>query len=125
MVEEKTVLRISIDSGGDSLKVLGSIFHLDEKPEQPGALLTGVNKVILLAYVEDLQESWVNLRILLELLQLHKVKYHLAADLKLINIVLGISSHTGKFACFSCYRGAMLVPGPPRTYQILADMNQA
>ena len=125
MVEEKTVLRISIDSGGGSLKVLGSIFHEDEKPEQKGALNTGVNKVILLAYVEDLQESWVNLRILMELLQLHKVKYILAADLKLINIILGISSHSGKFACFSCYGEALLIPGPPRTYQNLADMYQA
>ena len=125
MEEEKTVVRVSIDSGGGSLKVLGSIFHEIEEPKQPGMLLTGVNKIILLAYVEDLQESWVNLRILLELQQLYKVRYILSADLKLINILLGISSHSGKYACFSCYREATLVAGPPRTYQNLAEAYQA
>ena len=93
-------MRISIDGGGGSLKVLASIFDKNEdsevvftQREQPGSRLTGVNRVILLAYVEDLQETWHNLRIVLELLQLDGLSYRLAADMKLINILLGISSH--------------------------------
>ena len=64
MDKERTVLRVSIDCGGGSLKVLGNIFHVDEDPEilftkyeQPGQLHKGVNFIILLAYIEDLQES--------------------------------------------------------------------
>ena len=36
----------------------------------------------------------------MELLDLSKIEYRLAADLKLINMLLGISSHSGKYACF-------------------------
>ena len=61
MNKERTVLRVSIDGGGGSLKVLGNIFHVDEDPEilfnkyeQPDQLLKGVNRIILLAYIEDL-----------------------------------------------------------------------
>ena len=84
-------VRISIDSRSGSLKILGSIFHENEDSIDPGGcLLTGVNKILLFDYVEDLRESWHNMRILLELIQLDTIKYRLAADLKLINIILGI-----------------------------------
>ena len=120
MDEKRTVVRISIDGGGGSLKILGSIFH--ENEEMDGGLLTGVNKVLILGYTEELQETWHNLRILLELLKLDTVKYRLAADLKLINILLGISSHSGKYACFVCYGESNLVSGPLRTYKHLSDL---
>ena len=132
MDKERTVLRVSIDGGGGSLKVLGNIFHVDEDPEilftkyeQPGQLLKGVNRIILLAYIEDLQESWHNLRIILELLRLNTVEYKLAADLKLINILLGISSHSGKYACYLCYGESNLVAGPKRIFKILNKMYEA
>ena len=125
-------MRISIDGGGGSLKVLASIFDKNEdseviftQREQPGSRLTGVNRVILLAYVEDLQETWHNLRIVLELLQLDGLSYRLAADMKLINILLGISSHSGKYACFICYGESNLVAGPSCTYRHLKEMYAA
>ena len=58
----------------------------------------------------------------MELLDLSKIEYRLAADLKLINILLGISSHSGKYACFVCYGPCNLVSGPLCTYQHLEDM---
>ena len=124
MVKQQTVVRGSMDGGGGSLKILASIFQESElsRAEQPGFLLTGVNRILLLAFVEDLQESWHNLRILLELVNLSSISYRLAADLKLINIVLGISSHSGKYACFICYGECHLSSGPLRTYQHLKDM---
>ena len=69
MDKERTVVRISIDSGSGSLKILGSIFHENEDSIDPaGSLLTGINEILHLGYVEDLQESWHNMRILLELI---------------------------------------------------------
>ena len=62
--EEETMVRISIDSGGGSLKILGSIFKKSEdseifftKLEQPGSQQSGLNRVLLFGYVEDLQET--------------------------------------------------------------------
>ena len=59
---------------------------------------------------------------MLKLIQIRKAKYFLAADLKLINILLGISSHSGKFACYICYGKSELVSGPLQTYKNLAAM---
>ena len=50
------------------------------------------------------------------------MKYFLAANLKLINILLGIRSYSGKFACYICYGKSELVSGPFRTYKNLAAM---
>ena len=79
MLKENIVFHVNIDSGGESLKVLENIFH-DNKDldimftrfEQPGQRLYGVNRLILLAHVENLQQTWHNLWILLELLQLEE-----------------------------------------------------
>ena len=62
------------------------------------------------------------MRTVLELLGLDKIKYRLAADLKLINVLLGISCHSGKFACFICYGTCELVCGPLRSFRHLAEM---
>ena len=53
---------------------------------------TGVKKVIYMAAVKDIPESHHNMSILFE-------KTHLASDLKLLNIILGISAHGGKHSC--------------------------
>ena len=81
--------------------------------------------MILLDYVENLQETWLNMRIALELLGLGSINYRLAADLKLINILLGISYYAGKFAFYICYAPCGLVCGPLRSFQHLADMYAA
>ena len=129
MDKDKTIFRVNIDGGGDSLKVVANIFHAGEDSEimftsleQPGRRLSGVNRFILLAYIENLQESWHNLRILLELLQLDRINYRFTSDLKIINIVLGISSHSGKYACHICYGTCQLTSGPLCTFQNLKYM---
>ena len=57
-----------------------------------GESLSGVNKAIILAYCEDLQESHYNMQMIMELLQIHELHGVIDSDLKLINIILGLSS---------------------------------
>jgi hypothetical protein len=45
----------------------------------------------MLALVENVPETYGNLRTILELLELEKIKHVDASDFKLINTVLGIS----------------------------------
>jgi len=33
---------------------------------------------------------------------LNELKYYVAADMKLLNILLGLSAHGGKFSCLYC-----------------------
>ena len=63
--------------GGDNLeKMIVNVFDKRQDPEiaflgqdKKGSQFSGVNKAIILAYCEDLEENHSNLRLILELLQ--------------------------------------------------------
>ena len=55
-----------------------------------------------MAYCEDLEENYENMRTIFELLQLDQLNYVIAADLKLLNVLCGLSGHGGKYACIYC-----------------------
>lgn len=120
--------KIYIDSGEGSCKVLASVIDehqdpeiMDNKVEQPGNRLSGVNRVLVLAYVEQIQETHTNMRKVLELLNLKDIRYTVCGDLKIVNILLGLSSHGGKYACALCYGVCDLSAGPPRTFRHLQE----
>ena len=64
--------------------------------------MSGVKRSIVLAYCEGIQENNHNIRVILELLELQELDFVVAADLKLLNVLLGLCSHSGKFACIYC-----------------------
>ena len=53
--------------------------------------------------------------ILFEKTHLNDLKFHIASDLKLLNIILGISAHGGKHSCLYC-NGTVDTPGELRTF---------
>ena len=61
---------------------------------------TAVKKVIYMAAVKDIPESHHKMSKLKT--HLHDLKFHIASDLKLLNIILGISAHGGKHSCLYC-----------------------
>ena len=99
-----------IDTGQGSLKICVSIFDEDIDPkicfsdqETQGEKLTGVNRLIILAEVEQVKETHYNLRHLLEKIHLEQLPgLVLVSDLSATNAYLGLSSHGGKFACYVC-----------------------
>lgn len=124
--------RVSMDGGDNSFKIICNTFSRNQDPEvtftrteQPGNLCSGVNRSIILAYVEGVEESHDNLRVLLELLQIDQLGYVVAADLKLVNILLGLSGHGGKFACYCCEGEMGLEGGPLRTVSSLISNSEA
>ena len=56
----------------------------------------------------------------MEKLKLNDLDCCIASDLKLINALLGISSHSGKFSCPYCTGDMSLESGELRTYESLA-----
>jgi hypothetical protein len=69
-----------------------NIFNPEElQSEKRNMKNTGVNTVLILGLVRGVQESNYNLERLIKLLKLNELKYTVAADLKLINCLLGIS----------------------------------
>ena len=67
--EPDILKRISLDGGGNSLKMILNMVdkHPDDEVtfpnrEKKGSLLSGVDRSILLAYCEDLEENYHNIR---------------------------------------------------------------
>ena len=130
--EGDVVHRISMDGGDNSFKIICNTFSKHQDPEvtftrteKPGNLCSGVNRSIVLAYVEGVQENYENLRVVLELLQLDQLGFVISADLKLLNVYLGLSGHGGKFACYMCEGELGLESGVLRTLSSLINNSLA
>ena len=61
-----------------------------------------MKRSIVLAYCEDLEENYHNCWTILELLRFNELDSVIAADFKLLNVLLGLSGHGGKCACIYC-----------------------
>ena len=101
---------IYIDSGEGSFKVLASVINEHQDPEimdttveQPNNMLSGVNRVLVLAYVEEIQETYNNIRRILELLNFKDLKFKVGGYLKIANIILFSSGHGEKYSSAFCY----------------------
>ncbi|XP_047144047.1 uncharacterized protein LOC124817711 [Hydra vulgaris] len=97
-----------------------NVFNREVNYESKETKNTGVNKVIILAFAKNVCESHTNLQILIEKTKLNNLKFYLAADLKLCNIVLGLSGHGGKYSCLFC-DGDKTNLGELRTFNMLKN----
>ena len=119
--KSKVLVRLGLDGGQGSFKVIASIFETDYDPEimfsneEPGNRFTGSKRMLVMAMSEGMEEIYSNLRIVVEKLQLNLLECVYACDLKLINTILGISSHSGKHACCYCEGEMNLKSGKLRT----------
>ena len=128
---ERVIVRVGLDGGGGSFKVTASIFEttfqeveettFQEVEESEGDKLTGANKLLVFGMSEGLEENYYNVRIVVEKLRLNEIECCFASDLKLINCLLGISSHSGKYACPYCEAPMSLELGALRTYGRLEE----
>ena len=129
--EDDVIHRVSLDGGAGSLKIICNTFSKNQdsevlftRTEQPGNLCSGVNRSIVLAFAEGVDENHHNLRIVCELLDLHKLNFVVASDLKLLNVLAGLSGHGGKYACVYCEGEMGLDSGTLRTFGSIIEHNQ-
>ena len=87
-------VKVSLDGGGGFLKVVVNVF--EEQESENKFMNSGIQKILIIAIVEDIPEKYENLRLVLEKLSLEDVNYYIAFDLKCANILFGLSSHAGK-----------------------------
>ncbi|XP_065681336.1 uncharacterized protein LOC124811459 [Hydra vulgaris] len=123
LVVENVIISIGIDSGQGSLKVIMNVFNREVNYDSKETKNTGVNKVIILAFAKNVCKSHTNLQILIEKTKLNNLKFYLAADLKLCNIVLDLSGHGGKYSCLFC-DGDKTNLGELRTFNMLKNTNK-
>ena len=101
--------RVSLDGGDNSIKMIVNVFDKHHDPdvsftkrEKEGNLCSGVKRSILMAYCEDLEENYENCRTILELLRFDELDCVIAADFKLLNVLLGLSGHGSKDTIYLC-----------------------
>ena len=68
--------------------------------------LMGPKCGLILAIVANVPESYHNIKILMNLTNVNEIEYTLSQDLKLTNIIIGITSHSSKYPCpyGECYK---------------------
>ena len=81
--KEKLMVRVGLDGGQGTFKVVVSIFETDYDPEvtfklkeRPGNRLTGSKRLLVMALAEDMQEIYQNLRIVVTKLKLNDLNAH-------------------------------------------------
>lgn len=104
-------VKVCLDNGGNFFKVCLQLVDQEEigrYPQQSSMfnhkkkLSTGINKLLIIAIAEDIKENYSNLSIILNLLELDKIKFVVASDLKIANLLCGIQSHASKHPCCYC-----------------------
>ena len=113
-------IKLGVDGGGGSLKICANIEVSQEKeqsdaersqmqsPEKKKQAIShrfkdsGVKRLMILGIVEDVQESYNNLKVMFDALDIESIHFTLAADFKCANILAGIQSHSSTFPCIYC-----------------------
>lgn len=104
------IVRIGLDGGGGMFKIIMNVIDTaieDATDPKPSASFnfkdTGVRKVIFIAAIEKIKESYDNLALILSQIEnLDRIKFFICSDIKLINIIIGIQSCSAKHPCPYC-----------------------
>lgn len=114
---DEALIKIGADSGGNFLKITLSIqslddelIHLNETKRQKYNDAvdlkrfkdSGVNKLFLIGLTEFSEENHHNISVLWNLLQLKDFEGKITADLKLLNIFIGLMTHSSSYPCTWC-----------------------
>ena len=97
------LIKIGLDGGGGIFKVVMNIIDTTGLHDSGPYLDTGVRKCIIIAAAEKIKEDYNNINLILSKIRnLDKIKFHICADIKLINIISGLSSCAAKHPCPYC-----------------------
>ena len=111
-------LKIQLDDGGDYLKLsVNLVPRNDWKNQKKGSKLSGVKKLIPLAFVHKCPENYHNLKTLADCVDLYGLSGWKIFDYKTRNLFYGIMSNSSTFRCTDClaHYTNLHVCGEPRT----------
>ena len=98
------LVRIGLDGGGGMFKIVVNIIDTTDHLQKLGPYQdTGVKRTIILAAVENIKETYENVKLIFSKLgNLDRVKFYICSDIKLLNIIIGIKSCASKHPCPYC-----------------------
>ena len=96
---------IGIDDGKKVLKIVWNWSLMMEDDDGKNKFM-GPKRCIILAAVSKVKETHHNIGVLMDITKINEVEYALSMDLKLVNISIGICSHSSKHPCpyGQCYK---------------------
>lgn len=130
--------KYGMDGGGSFFKICLNVFK-DESVSSPEKKKTasssrsaakfkdsGVKKLLLIAVVEGVPETYSNVQMILNALNIEFIDFSLASDLKLCNIACGMQGHSSSFPCMYCLsKRPFLEKGVLRTFGMLRQLAKA
>ena len=121
-------LKIQLDDGGDYLKLsVNLVPRNDWNNQKKGSKLSGVKKLIPLAFVHKCPENYHNLKTLCDCVDLYGLSGWKIFDYKTRNLFYGIMSNSSTFRCTDClaHYTNLHVCGEPRTIaQMASDLER-
>ena len=109
---------IGMDDGKKVLKIVWN-WSLTMEQDKGKNKFMGPKRCIILAAVSKVKETHHNIGVLMEITKINEVEYALSMDLKLVNISIGICSHSSKYPCpyGECYKDSQgnWIKGQDRT----------
>lgn len=105
--DEGASVKFGIDGGQNFFKVTVNVIVPPKKKTKTNKIKSrykdgGVKKLEIIAIVEGVIENYENVKAILNLVKLQKIDFVIATDLKLCNILLGLSAHGCKHRCPYC-----------------------
>ena len=124
------LIKIGIDSGRGSLKITLSLVESQRGPSRKDFLSSSVKKIFIISLGLQVDESYEAIQELWNILKLDLLdKFIVNADLKCMNLLLGMTSHASLYPCPYCTSFSKHNPWASeelqlRSLQGLRDCNQ-
>lgn len=90
------------DNGGEPVKSKRSLYK-DGGTAAKTRKITGVNRMIMLCTVPEVAETYDNMKILFDLIQINRIPFKFIADFKLMLIVNGMQTASSSWPSPYCY----------------------
>ena len=89
-----------------------------------------VDQTLLLGIVPNIQENYDNCAVIFKSIELRNIQFTLSADLKLLNLILGLQNHTSKYSCCFCNKSSdcvdwLFAAGDKQTFESIRQQNLA
>ena len=124
---EEEINVVGIDDGKNLLKIVFNWARIGKSSNKSKAM--GPKRCLVIAAVAQVPETYWNMQVLIELTGLNEIKFKLSQDLKLINIIIGITTFSSKYPCpyGHCYKDektGLWNKGEDRTFRNLSEMQK-
>ena len=124
MIQKEMMNVIGMDDGKKVLKIVWNWSLMMEEDKGKNKFMSP-KRCIILAAVSKVKETHHNIGVLMDITKINEVEYALSVDLKLVNISIGICSHSSKYPCpyGECYKDSRgnWIKGQDRTIRNIRE----